>query len=57
MHQILMHKSIRVEAGWTVDAAPYTDELRDARKSEVGFGSVPAHASLLYELLAVNAPL
>lgn len=52
-----MHKSIRVEAGWTVDAAPYTDELRDARKSEVGFGSVPAHASLLYELLAVNAPL
>ena len=21
-----MHKSIRVEAGWTVDAAPYTDD-------------------------------
>ena len=52
-----MQYNRRVDAGWTVDAAPYIDELRDARKSEVGFGSVPVHASLLYELLTVNAPL
>ena len=52
-----MQYNRRVDAGGTVDAAPYTDELRDARKFEVWFESVPTHASLLYELLAVNAPL
>lgn len=53
-----MHKSIRVEAGWTVDAAPYTDEeleefivTRPPSEAQPEFEPSPMDAS------PVNAPV